>query len=643
MDTRDPTTHSEQTAVGLLVEAAPLPIVAAVVARLGLEAAPAGPRALAVVAPPELVPRLTAALVSAGACVYRIAPLPRVRPHRRAAPRRPRLRHPPPAPPAAPPARPRRGIMAPFREGAVRNGWLQRFATIRWKLTGAFLAVSLLLALTMIAVFVAGVIYILNAPLLPRAIADSAREVSLTLAAELADPAGDPDQALRILTRFASPPREGFGEAGGEPQADDGRGDELLIAMLDTQGRVITSTYPMAYPAGLALAASEPAPAADLIVRALGGLTTTEQLSAWNRPDHQPIATAPIFSPEGEVIGAIYLRLVNFPSVGLFLANLTPFLVSFIVPWLLVSGGLGMLYSWLVGRGFARRIARLTEASVDLADGDLSRRIEDPSGDELGQLGRQFNAMADQLSESLRSLRLLAERNAQLAEQAAQLAAVEERNRIARDLHDSVSQELFSLTMLAAAARRTLDSRPDLAAARLAEIEESVRRALEETRGLIFALRPAALDGRGLVLALHDLAAALGERQGLAVDLRVASERRLPLDHEQAIFRIVQEALANVGRHSGVRAATVTLTYGDGAVALEVRDAGRGFDPEAARSPRAIGLLSMAERAEALGGTFAIASAPGQGTTISVTLPTSEVFRRPPAEAAAPFAERSSP
>jgi signal transduction histidine kinase len=397
--------------------------------------------------------------------------------------------------------------------------------------------------------------------------------------------------------------------------------EDLLIVMLDTQGHVIASTDVQDYPAGLAMADSEPAPADDLIVRALRGITNTAELSAWNDVEHQPIATAPIFSPTGAVTGAVYLRLINFPAVGLLLGSLTPFLFSFIVPWLLVSGGLGMIYSWLVGRGFARRIARLTEASIDLSDGDLSQRIEDPSGDELGQLGRQFNTMADQLSESLRSLRLLADRNAQLAEQTAQLTAVEERNRLARDLHDSVSQELFSLTMLAAAARRTLDGRPDLTAARLVEIEESARRALEETRSLIFALRPAALDGRGLAPALRDLLGALHERQGLRIDLRVTGERRLPLEHEQALFRIVQEALANVARHSGVRSAIVTLRYESDVVALDVRDSGRGFDLTTARNPRSIGLQSMAERAEALGGTLELHSAPGAGTTIAVRIP----------------------
>jgi signal transduction histidine kinase len=236
--------------------------------------------------------------------------------------------------------------------------------------------------------------------------------------------------------------------------------------------------------------------------------------------------------------------------------------------------------------------------------------------------------MADQLSASLRSLRLLADKNAQLAEQAAQLAAVEERNRLARDLHDSVSQELFSLTMLAAAARRTLEARPDLTSARLLEIEESARRALEETRSLIFALRPAALDGRGLAPALRDLLDALRERQGLSVTLHCEGERRLPLEHEQALFRIVQEALANVARHSGVREAEVELRYQDEHVALVVHDEGRGFDPSAIRNPRAIGLQSMTERAEALGGSFRVVSAPGEGTRIEVELPVVETIMR---------------
>ncbi|MGQ9925379.1 MAG: histidine kinase [Chloroflexaceae bacterium] len=517
----------------------------------------------------------------------------------------------------------------------MTTGLRKRFSTIRWKLTGAFLAVSLLLALTMIVVFVAGLVYIFNAPFIPRATAESARDLAHMVSEELANPVGNLDQLIAQLKRFSQSSRGNPGVGEMTEAEMSVPVNEVLITLLDRQGRVMTSTHPQDHVRGEPLNAPEPAD--ELVLRALRGVTDTEQLAAWSYPDHQPIAAAPVFGPDGSVTGVLYLQLTSFPAIGPLLASLTPYLVSFIVPWLLISGGIGMFYSWVVGRGFARRIIRLTEASIDLSDGDLSRRIEDPSGDEIGQLGRQFNAMADQLSESLRSLRLLADRNAQLAEQAAQLAALDERNRLARELHDSVSQELFSLTMLAAAARRTLQTRPDLTADRLVEIEASARRALEETRSLIFALRPAALDGRGLAPALRDLVTALQERQGLRITLRITGERPLPLEHEQALFRIVQEALANVSRHSGVREAEVNLHYNDDVVTLEVRDEGRGFDPAAARNPRAIGLHSMAERAEALGGRIAIRSA-NRGTTIAVTLPAwRETFRD-----GAPAAEKSA-
>jgi NarL family two-component system sensor histidine kinase LiaS len=498
-------------------------------------------------------------------------------------------------------------------------GMTKRFSSIRWKLTGAFLAVSMLLALTMAALLLGAMLYFLNAPLIPQALGDSAREVARGVSQELANPGGSPGQLFEVLRRFES----------ASPGQGATQNDGLLVALLDTQGRVVTSTRALNLPIGVSLGAIEPEPAGELVVRALGGITETAQLAAWTVSDHQPIAVAPVIDSDGSVAGAVYLRLVDFPSIGILIGNLSPILVTFIFPWLLVSLGLGMLYAWLVGRGFAKRIARLTEASIDLSDGDLSRRIDDDSADELGQLGRQFNTMADQLSSSLRSLRLLADRNAQLAEQAAQLAAVEERNRLARELHDSVSQELFSLTMLAAAARRSIDTRPDLATARLAEIEQSARRALEETRSLIFALRPAALDGRGLAPALRDLVAALGERQGLKVALHIAGERRVPLEHEQALYRIVQEGLANIARHSGVREAEVDLRYDDDAVALTIGDGGRGFDTRDLRNVRGIGLQSMAERAEALGGSFAVESAPGKGTLIAVRIPVSEPVARP--------------
>jgi signal transduction histidine kinase len=328
-----------------------------------------------------------------------------------------------------------------------------------------------------------------------------------------------------------------------------------------------------------------------------------------------------VLSDDGRVLGAIFSRSERLLTPNFF-AQFALSLLIFLLPILVVSSLIGLIYGWFAGRGFSRRLVRLTEANAALAAGDLARRVDDRSVDEIGKLGRQFNTMADQLAENLRALRVLADQNAQLAERAAQLATVEERNRLARDLHDSISQELFSLSMLAAAARRQIEIKPATAASQLEEIQATAQRALQETRSLIFALRPAALDDRGLVPALRDLVAAAEERQGLRIELSISGERRLPLEYEQALFRIVQEALANVARHSGVRAAQIALCYDDGSVALTIGDQGRGFDYSAPHGAGSIGLESMAERATALGGTLNVASAPGRGTTVSLTLPT---------------------
>ncbi len=520
---------------------------------------------------------------------------------------------------------------------AIFNVLRYRFGTIRWKLAGTYMLVSLGLALTLITIFVAAILWLLNSNVLLNAFADSARDLALRLRPSFEDPYRSAESLgyqLRLLDPASQPEsanRSRLVVGNNDPgltidtaTRSDMSASLFFVALLDQQGRIITSTLPINYPSGRQLASLEPPPAGTLIANALQGITTTVQIAAWSQPERHPLAVAPVFSRDGAVIGAVYTRVLNFPSASIVLASLPPFLLAIIIPWLSISGAVGLLYAWVAGRDFSRRLKRLTEASAALANGDLSPRVDDQAADEIGQLARQFNTMADQLTENLRALRMMADRNAQLAEQAAQLAKVEERNRLSRDLHDSVSQELFSLTMLAAAANRVIGSQPALAATQLAEIQTTAQRALQETRSLILALRPAMLDGRGLGMALHDLAAATRERQGLHIDLSISGERRLPLDHEQALFRIVQEALANVVRHSGVRQAQVTLQYSDEQVCLTISDQGQGFDPSAPRNALSIGLHSMAERSVALGGHFHVASAPGQGTTVMVTIPVDE-------------------
>lgn len=524
----------------------------------------------------------------------------------------------------------------------------QRFGTIRWKLTVSYAAVTLLVMLTMEALLVVVFgLYVTHVVFVPDVIAKASLDVGKLLQAEFSAPDRSTEQLARQLQDLVQDENEDNGQlfqitidfprevpqqnqAGTSASSDAPAAWQVpVIALLDRDGRVLTATL-QSYTSGAYLTELELPVASTLMARAAQGITDTVQLSARGAPGQQLVAAAPVFNREDQVVGMVYTRLQRPPIDGL-IEDIPTILLASAIPILIASGLIGFVFGMFAGRDFSRRLKRLSEASAVLAKGDLSQRVADHSADEIGQLARQFNLMSEQLAEHVRALRLLADKNAQLAEQAAQLAIVEERNRLARELHDSVSQELFSLTMMAAASRRLVSSKPDVAASQLEEIQATSQRALQEARGLIFALRPASLDGRGLGPALRDLVAAARERQGMEVRLQISGERFLPLEHEQALFRIVQEALANVVRHSGMRDAEVTLCYEAARVVLTICDQGRGFDPTAPRKARSIGLTSMSERAAALGGCFEVKSGPGQGTRVAVTLPAPLSTATPPA------------
>ncbi|MBX0327935.1 GAF domain-containing protein [Oscillochloris sp. ZM17-4] len=213
--------------------------------------------------------------------------------------------------------------------------------------------------------------------------------------------------------------------------------------------------------------------------------------------------------------------------------------------------------------------------------------------------------------------------NARLYRRAQAAAVLEERNRLARELHDSVSQQLFSMTLTAPAARAQLEKNPQRAAAQLDRLQETATAALAEMRALIFQLRPPALRDQGLVAALQQHAQALSRRESLAIALSVVGDDRLARGLEQPLFRIVQEALNNVVKHADARNVTVALEFGAERVLVRVADDGQGFDPQATPSGqgRHLGMISMRERAAEIGGTMDLRSMIGGGTEVTVTVP----------------------
>lgn len=208
------------------------------------------------------------------------------------------------------------------------------------------------------------------------------------------------------------------------------------------------------------------------------------------------------------------------------------------------------------------------------------------------------------------------------AAQAEALAAAEARTRLARDLHDSVTQTLFGLTLSAEAASRALaQGEPATAADRLADVRETARQALAELRLIVFELRPAvdAGAGAGLAASLRARLAAVEARAGLATDLSVEGEDRLPPAVEGELERIAGEALNNALKHARARRVAVHLRQTRPTASLAVADDGVGFDPAAAGG--GLGLRGMAERAAGIGASLAIASKPGAGTRIRVEVP----------------------
>jgi signal transduction histidine kinase len=234
---------------------------------------------------------------------------------------------------------------------------------------------------------------------------------------------------------------------------------------------------------------------------------------------------------------------------------------------------------------------------------------------------RKFTPDDRHLFDAFAARASLAIQNALLFEQAQHSASMEERQRIARELHDSVSQALYGIGLGARTARRRLgDSAPADVVEPVEYIVQLAESGLAETRALIFELVPESLEQQGLVLALQRQAAATQSRYRVEVSAYLAEEPDIPVRAKEALYRIAQESLHNMAKHAQATSATVSLSSEDGVVTLVVRDDGRGFDTSE-EFPGHLGLRSMAERARRIGGEYLLESIPGAGTTVTVTVP----------------------
>ena len=271
---------------------------------------------------------------------------------------------------------------------------------------------------------------------------------------------------------------------------------------------------------------------------------------------------------------------------------------------------------------------------VPIADGDeiLGAIFLANPEDLASRPARTFSADDERLLRILAAHAAIALINARLYERSRELTLVGERARIAHELHDAVAQKLFSLRLTAQAAAALIARDPDRARAELAQVSRLAAEAADELRGVVVELRPAALDEDGLLPTLQSHVEVLDRAHAASVSFRHERVSALPPAQEEAVLRVAQEALHNALRHSGATGIQVELlAAGSGSgtetgsgrgARLRVRDDGRGFAPEQVRrAGRHLGLVSMRDRAAAVGGTLRIDSSPGRGTVVELEVP----------------------
>lgn len=246
---------------------------------------------------------------------------------------------------------------------------------------------------------------------------------------------------------------------------------------------------------------------------------------------------------------------------------------------------------------------------------------------------RQYRQDQLDLAAALAQQAALAVQLARLGEQGRQAAVLEERNRIAREIHDTLAQGFTGILMQLEATESALEAaRPELALERLGRARELARSSLGEARRSVWALRPAALERQPFVEALRAVAAAAAGSASLRLDFAAEGALgRLPADLEADLLRVAQEAIANTIRHSGARTVVVRLRADEAQVALHIRDDGRGFaaGPGQPGDGSGFGLIAMRERVERHGGRLSIRSAPGQGAELLVCVPRPSGLRAP--------------
>lgn len=309
-----------------------------------------------------------------------------------------------------------------------------------------------------------------------------------------------------------------------------------------------------------------------------------------------------------QVAGVIVILIDRFPTQKDIPTHILRVAGRSLIIFPIGAGIMGAIFGAVFTYGLDRRLKRIAKATDAWSEGDFSQVIADNKGDEITRIAQRLNSMAEQLKILLRRRQ--------------EMAASEERNRLARDLHDSAKQQALAASFQLGAALTLCEHDPENARKHLVEADLLIDSVRKELTNLILELRPWSTEGQDFFDLLKEYALEWSNRSDIRLNIEIQGNDELSLETRENLFRIMQEALANTARHSHASSVNLLLEYGTNSITMTIKDNGVGFDTLA--SYEGIGLSTMRERAEASGGTFKVESAPGQGVKIIVVLPLAE-------------------
>jgi two-component system, NarL family, sensor histidine kinase LiaS len=492
-------------------------------------------------------------------------------------------------------------VKALFRRKAKPKQGKERFRNLAWKFTvshtltvfAAFVLLELLILLLLYLLLLGSANDVLSYA--PKALRELSPQVAPYLLSNPVDTEGL-ENALLQLEPLTSLDKKDF-------NLPIPRSGQNTLAIVGRDGRVLAVSNPETR-TFLNKSLDDKLPPEDLTIlnQALAG---QEGSSPFSLSLLKPLViAAPLLSASGETIGAALLHQTTLNQDQLNGSTFLAVIISVLL-FLLLAAPIGSLFGALRARGLTKRLQRLTVAANAWSQGDFSARVQDASQDEFGELSRQLNSMAQELQTHVRTKE--------------QLATLEERQRIARDLHDSVKQQVFAATLQIGAARLNVDKDKTIVQKHLIEAEKMATEARAELTRLIHALKPAELEHKSFVIALRELAESWTAQHGMKLEHYLTDLPQLSDEIQQVLYRVAQEALANIAKHSEAHSVSVRLEQDLGTITLEISDDGKGFKPH--KVYKGVGLHSMQERVGAIGGKLDIQSIPTKGTLVSASIP----------------------